>query len=90
MRRASRDLLQVLTLASDGEIAPPAVAENLGIDVEEADGYLAALRRWGFVDLQGRITADGRRELAENKRGLRRTTAYLQGVSDPYYPLSLR
>ena len=90
MRQSSRRLLSVLTLASDTAVAPLALAESIGIDVQEADAYLGTLRDWGFVNDSGRITDDGRRELAAHKRGRRRTTADLQGSSESYYPLSLR
>ena len=90
IRRSSRDLLQVLTSASTSTTDASSLAESMGIDVEEADAYLGVLRGWGFVNGAGRITEEGRRELAEYKRGRRRTTAHLQGSSDSYYPLGLR
>ena len=90
LRRSSRELLHALTLASDGPLDTRALAESTGRDVNEAAAYLATLQNWGFVEEAGRITADGRRELVEHKRGRRRTTAHLQGSSSPYYPLGLR
>jgi hypothetical protein len=90
MRQSSRTLLSALTMASEAAVGPLALAESLGIDVQEADAYLGALRDWGFIDDSGRITSGGRRELSEHKRGRRRTTAYLQGSSESYYPLGLR
>lgn len=90
MRQSSRNLLSALTLASDAAVDPLVLAESIGIDVQEADAYLGTLRDWGLVNDSGRITDEGRRELAEHKRGRRRTTAYLQGSSEPYYPLGLR
>jgi hypothetical protein len=90
MRQSSRTLLSALTMAGEAAVGPLALAESAGIDVQDADAYLGTLRNWGFVDDSGRITSDGRRELAEHKRGRRRTTAYLQGSSKPYYPLGLR
>ena len=90
MRQSSRTLLSALTMASEAAVDPLALAESLGIDVQEADAYLGTLREWGFIADSGSITSDGRRELAEYKRGRRRTTAYLQGSSESYYPLGLR
>jgi hypothetical protein len=90
MRRASRDLLRVLTLASDGPTDAHAIAESMGMDVAEAAAHLVTLQNWGFADTAGRITAAGRSELVEHKRGRRWTTAHLQGSSDPYYPVGLR
>ena len=90
MRPSSRHLLSALILASDAAVEPLALAESIGIDVQEANAYLGTLRDWGFVNDSGRITNDGRRELAEHKRGRRRTTADLQGSAESYYPLGLR
>jgi len=90
LRRSSHNLLRVLVSTSHGATDARAIAESVGKDVHETAAHLVALQDWGFVDEAGRITADGRRELVENKRGRRRTTARLQGSSDPYYPLGLR
>jgi hypothetical protein len=90
MRESSRQLLAALTMTSQSATDPLAAAESMGVDVQAAEAYLGTLRDWGFVDQGGRITNDGRRELAEHKRGQRRTTANLRGSSDPYYPLGLR
>lgn len=89
-RQSTRALLHALVFASDGATDARALAESMGRDIEAAAAYLMALQNWNFVDETGRITEDGRRELAEHKRGRRRTTAHLQGSSDPYYPLGLR
>lgn len=90
MRSFSRDLLQVLTLNASGTTGIPAVADAMSIDVLTAEALSSTLAAWGFVDASGRITAEGRSELAEHRHGLRVTTAQLAGSDEPYYPVGLR
>ncbi len=90
MRATSRELLQVLVLLHQRARSPAELAAELGMDVARADVLLASLRRVDFVDTAGRITDAGRRELDAQKRGLRRTTAGLEGADPPYYPVSLK
>lgn len=90
IRRESRDLIQVLTLAAAAPVTPAAIATSLGRDIPVAEALLSSLQSWDLVDGSGATTAAGRLELAEYKRGLRRTSAGLHGSDEPYYHRGVR
>jgi hypothetical protein len=90
MRATSRALLQVLILINRQARSSAMLAAELGTDISNLEALLRSLQELGLVDATGSITAAGRREILAQKRGLRRTTAGLEGADDPYYPVSLK
>lgn len=90
MRATSRELLRALVLISGSKRSPATLAAELGIDVLDAEALHISLGLLGLVDATGRITAAGRGEINAQKRGLRRTTADLQGSDTAYYPQCLK
>ena len=90
MRGTSRQLLSTLILLNRGNRSAATLSAELGVSVDRVEALLEFAKSLRFVDAEGRITQDGRKEIAANKAGLRRTTADLTGTDAPYYPSSLR
>jgi hypothetical protein len=90
MRSASRELLRALLAVHRSAKTPEELAAALITPVDEAKALLEALRSFGFVDQEFRITPQGRGELLAQTRARRRTTAELEGSDTTYYPHSLK
>jgi hypothetical protein len=90
MRGTSRQLLSALILLNRGNRSAGTLSAELRVSVDRVEALLEFAKSLGFVDAEGRITQGGRKEIAANKAGMRRTTADLTGTDAPYYPSSLR
>lgn len=90
LRSTSRSLLAVLLLPAERRRDASTLAATMAIDVSYAEALRECLLGVGLIDATGRITDRGRDEIAANKRGLRHTTARLEGSDAPYYPHGLR
>jgi hypothetical protein len=90
MRGTSRQLLAALILLNRGNRSADTLSAELRVPIVRVKALLEFAKSLSFVDAEGRITQDGRDEIAANKGGLRRTTADLAGTDAPYYPSSLR
>lgn len=90
MPRTSALMLKLLVLYAKGRRSAPLAAAQLGLDLAEVVGLTESLERLGLLDADGRVTVEGRKELAAQKRARRYTTAHTSGEDRLYYPQSLR
>jgi hypothetical protein len=89
-RASSQMLLQALVVLRQQQRTVEQLAAALAIDVSRAETLFRALQTFSWIDGAGAITESGQSELKANKRGLRRTTAELEGNDALYFPQSLR